>query len=225
MRAYLLYITLITFFSPILTSNQPRLLEEADIKHCIEYYPPDSTSKGCKKCEPRGHFHHSPPGKENYFECGDCKENCSICSDTTTCTDCRESFFINQHGNCAECSTKHCKECEKDKCSRCASNFYLKGDKCKSCGKGCQTCDNEGKCLFCKEGYVKKGSKCKSTKSGWGWALWTLLGLFGLLCLLMIVSVGYYIISLKSKFTGSPLGKKMMDSASSTNNSKNFAFF
>eukprot|EP00347_Sterkiella_histriomuscorum_P014884 403359155 len=70
--------------------------------------------------------------------CRKCPLNCQVCSSTTVCTDCIDSFQLSQNGVCSpnQCLINEYFDAATSKCKACSTN-------CESCNKnGCQKCQN-----------------------------------------------------------------------------------
>ena len=95
----------------------------------------------------------------------DCISGCKTCNDTTTCSTCLDSNFLNA-GTCNDCNST-CKTCMDGtgECSSCNDDKYLAFNQsssltCKSCPIACATCINDFSCLSCNDNFSFNGFNC-----------------------------------------------------------------
>lgn len=87
-----------------------------------------------------------------------CIANCDACTNSTACTDCADTFFLDQQKACRKCP-EGCAACAPSQqgivCSSCLDDFQLGNGKCfkcvSSCGSGCTL--NPENCADCDLGF------------------------------------------------------------------------
>lgn len=102
--------------------------------------------------------------------CGQCVRDCSSCTDTTSCQECFEGFYLNDQKQCSRCEN-NCDICKgKDECKVCHRGYLLRkfdedlyDDQCTQCSSNCASCaDYPNQCTSCPNGYRMNGTRCIS---------------------------------------------------------------
>lgn len=115
-----------------------------------------------------------------------CPENCKTCTTETTCTSCKEDFFLENYQCKEHCSSgygldetgKECKNCNVNTCSdfemdscnceKCKEHYFNNTKKkCEECDSNCKDCSNEStNCISCENGNFLLENKCYSCEHG-----------------------------------------------------------
>ena len=104
--------------------------------------------------------------KNGYCQpCSQLVGNCSICQDSSICSQCLQGFYLNSKGKCLECgnsNTTGCTVCSSDfTCSTCLEKYYLAENEtctpCKYLYSDCILC-NVDQCTQCSDGYFVSSS-------------------------------------------------------------------
>ncbi|KAL4469881.1 hypothetical protein ABPG72_011102 [Tetrahymena utriculariae] len=129
------------------------------------------------------------------YYCRQCSESCLICNNSTSCTICKQGYYLN--GNiCSPCDSS-CLSCfgpGSNNCLICQQSGYYISIKqnnicilqcdtsqqqyvdnttnlqqmyCKQCDKSCLTCSNGTSCLTCNDGDYIIGSLCSQCQLGY----------------------------------------------------------
>ena len=100
-----------------------------------------------------------------------CSDNCTICSSSGSCTQCKSGYYLSNGSCVAEKSCgANCSVCDKTtgKCTTCESKYSLINGTClrpsmRCLDLNCSDCDTStGTCKACKSGYWLNGGKCES---------------------------------------------------------------
>ena len=76
-----------------------------------------------------------------------CSSNCAACSNSITCTQCKDNYLLRD-GSCY---------------LNCISGYIKVDNKCQKCTSPCKTCSTSvKKCLSCIDQYVLAGTECKT---------------------------------------------------------------
>ena len=92
--------------------------------------------------------------QSNGRTCEACQSHCNICSSRDTCTQCRDSKYLNNHGDCV---------------STCPSGYTgigsgVNGRTCQACLGDCDQCKSSGTCTQClNSNYLNNNGVCVST--------------------------------------------------------------
>ena len=115
----------------------------------------------CSDTCPEGQYKELIEGKEGFYYCENCLENCLLCNNGQTCKTCIKGkvlynntcidtcpygYFANEDGRCEECGFGHCKRCSKDNCFECNRSYKLleSENTCyEDCPKGYYEDDND----------------------------------------------------------------------------------
>ncbi len=106
--------------------------------------------------------------------CRRCEDNCSICSNSTSCSECNLAYYLKTGDcvtNCGEgyylsdssCLTceGNCRTCISDTvCSLCNAGYYLSYTECFACRSNCKSCSNDMYCDVCQPGLYLKNQDC-----------------------------------------------------------------
>ena len=92
--------------------------------------------------------------------CLQCQNNCMSCSDSVTCSNCNDGFYLNSSGTCVACPIANCLNCPSTTiCSQCSEGYS--GDNCEYfCEARCGLCYS-GVCFVCKEGFYMLNGSCE----------------------------------------------------------------
>jgi hypothetical protein len=126
------------------------------------------------------------------YECTlDCSANCDICTDATTCTDCKTGYYLDEAGlipdvtiTCTVCPV-NCEACDDaTTCTECATGYvngadtlcedcdpagYYEDDNgdCTECPDNCTACDDDTTCTECATGFANgEGTLCDECDTG-----------------------------------------------------------
>lgn len=111
-------------------------------------------------------------GLQYYPAINDCERpcevtNCTVCSSSTSCSQCDKGFWINQLSRCEPCSA-NCLNCTNSlQCLQCANRYFYNSKACVSCPVFCSSC-TQAACMVCDYGYYPNGNlctKCSATLS------------------------------------------------------------
>lgn len=122
-------------------------------------------------------------------KCYDCTTNCVKCESENKCSECSDSYFLDEESghcfscpfqctqctsyqNCTSCISADpvdgvcyycgylCNTCTPDGCVECTLDSYLEDNKCTYCGEGCSECEGPDECLVCNSSHMMINGKC-----------------------------------------------------------------
>ncbi|KAL7711930.1 hypothetical protein QTN25_010430 [Entamoeba marina] len=103
---------------------------------------------------------------EDYTECVSCGDYCNVCTDTTTCKQCVDGYWLNKTTSTPSCDVcmDNCEKCStSDSCNQCADGYYYDNaidvPACVSCFDHCEKCNDESTCNKCEDGYQASNDK------------------------------------------------------------------
>lgn len=108
---------------------------------------------------------------KNYIACQVCLQNCNICTDSTTCSSCKDFYLLDaSKKNCISCYGNSCQTCNTSgNCLACSQGYYLnENSKCAQCViNNCNSCNQYGACDSCQSGYYPSndGNQCLKCSS------------------------------------------------------------
>ena len=125
---------------------------------------------------PSGTFLNSTSGA-----CMSCIGNCSVCTDTKSCTTCASNYFYQASplqctlctdgdqykntgaGTCTVCDA-NCQICASDiNCGTCKAGYFLNiNNKCTACIANCSTCTTTTDCQACLPGFFYANGQCSA---------------------------------------------------------------
>ena len=120
-------------------------------------YLDDSKKCECEKC--KDGFYNSK------YECINCVNNCTTCSNSSKCEICQDGYFLNSEGLCEQCPTT-CATTKQDKChcETCIEHYFMNSsEECQECNSLCKNCEgNAENCTECVDKYfLNEDNKCE----------------------------------------------------------------
>ena len=120
--------------------------QSEDLSSCITCYDTHFIyNNKCYEDCPAGTY---PSITNSKKECKNCKSNCGVCINDTSCNKCNDNF-VYQAPDCLD---------------KCNPGYVSINSICKECGDSqrCQQCDSKNKdqCIVCKKGYIEKSGVC-----------------------------------------------------------------
>jgi hypothetical protein len=153
-RSHIVLFTILIIIPCYMAGNYP-------VSGCIAWNSSNTACNFslCKACKANTYLLNYSSACGGYYSCclSAALPNCVNCDGPTsnsTCTQCvNSSFYINNNGTCALCTTiSMCSACDGIKCTACSSSVYLLTDgKCFNCMglTQCLNCNQTNYCTKC----------------------------------------------------------------------------